>query len=331
MVIEPIEIGDLVGQRIIIDGHLILHQFLASIRSMGVSGDGGPLRGPDGSPVSHLMGLLARVTNLLQHGVNPIIVFDGDAHQLKDEVIAQRRKRRVEATEEWQALIDAGELEAARKKGQQAIHLTREMVDEAKLMLSYLGIPVIQAAAEGEGEAAVRVRRNQADAVATQDWDALLYGTPVLIRNLMSAGSRRRGKIVNAERIYLSKVLDLHQISHEQLVDIAIMIGTDFHKGVKGIGPKRGLSQIKKHGAIEAIIEDGGYESIENLDTIRSIFLNHPCSEQDISMPGIIDEEGLRNFLIDKKGFSEKRVSNAIATAGKKVRTVGQTRLTDFV
>ena len=298
---------------------------------MGVSGDGGPLRGPDGSPVSHLMGLLARVTNLLQNGIQPIIVFDGKHHELKSEVVAQRRQRRIQAIQEWEALMEAGELEAARKKGQQTIHLTREMVEEAKLMLSHLGVPVIQAASEGEGEAAVRVLREEADAVATQDWDALLYGTPVLIRNLMSAGSRRRGKIVNAERIYLSKVLDLHQITHEQLVDIAIMIGTDFHKGINGIGPKRGLSHIKKYGAIEAIVEEGGHEPIEHLDTIRSIFLAHPCSDQEIPKPNIIDEENLRNFLIGKKGFSEKRVSNAITAAGKEVRTIGQTRLTDFV
>ncbi len=321
---------DLVGQRVIIDGHLILHQFLASIRSMGTSGDGGPLRGPDGSPVSHLMGLLARVTNLLKHGIHPILVFDGTHHELKTEVIAQRRQRRIQATEEWQALIDAGELEAARKKGQQAIHLTRTMVEEAITMLEHLGVPVIRAAAEGEGEAAVRVRRGEADAVATQDWDALLYGTPVLIRNLMSAGSRRRGKIVVAERIRLDAMLEHNELSREQMVDLAIMIGTDFHPGVKGIGPKRGLALIKRLGTIEAILDEKNHEQIKSLNDIRSIFLEHPTSDDPIPPVSSIDEKGLKDFLIDQRGFGERRVAEAIKNAGKTVQKSGQTRLTDF-
>ena len=322
--------SDLAGQRLIIDGHLILHQFLASIRSMGISGDGGPLRGPDGSPVSHLMGLLSRVTNLMQHDIHPILVFDGTHHELKTEVIAQRRQRRIQATEEWQALINAGELEAARKKGQQAIHLTRDMVEEAISMLEFLGVPVIRAAAEGEGEAAVRVRRGEADAVATQDWDALLYGTPVLIRNLMSAGSRRRGKVVVAERIRLDAVLEHNDLSYEQMVDLAIMIGTDFHPGVKGIGPKRGLALIKRLGTVEAILNEKEHGPIANLDDIRSIFLEHPTSDDPIPSVTPIDENGLRQFLIEQRGFSERRVADAIKNAGKKVLSSGQTRLTDF-
>ena len=56
------------------------------------------------------------------------------------------------------------------------------MVDETMEMLRLMGIPAIRAKAEGEAQGAM-VANELLDVVATQDWDALLYGAPVLIKN----------------------------------------------------------------------------------------------------------------------------------------------------
>ena len=133
-----------------------------------------------------------------------------------------------------------------------------------------------------------------------------------------------------AERIRLDTILEHHDLSREQMVDLAIMIGTDFHPGVRGIGPKRGLALIKRLGTIETILEETDHDTINDLDVIRSIFLEHPTSDDPIPPVSPIDEKALREFLIEQRGFSERRVTESIKNAGKPILAGGQTRLTDF-
>ena len=174
----------------------------------------------------------------------------------------------------------------------------------------------------------------QLDAVATQDWDALLYGTPVLIRNLMTDGTKQHGRTVHAQKIQLAELLQEHDLSRSQLIDLAIMIGTDFHPGIRGIGPKTGLKLIKLHGNIETICEVKGKDVPERLDEIREIFHNHPSNEIDIKNLELkqIDVAGLTQFLQVERQFSQRRMDNALdklREAGL-IREGGQTSLFSF-
>ena len=137
--------------------------------------------------------------------------------------------------------------------------------------------------------------------------------------------------MITAERIVLAALLEEHGISHEQLVDLGIMVGTDFHPGIRGIGPKTGLKLIKEFGTIEAICEAKEKELPERLDEIRDLFMNHPISGE-LPASGMADEDGLRQFLIDERDFSERRVTRALErmkSAGR-MRTKGQSTLFDF-
>src|SRR2546429_7794984 len=42
-----------------------------------------------------------------------------------------------------------------------------------------------------------------------------------------------------------------YNITREQLIDLAILIGTDFNEGIKGIGPKKALKLVSEFGSIE--------------------------------------------------------------------------------
>ncbi len=81
------------------------------------------------------------------------------------------------------------------------------------------------------------------------------------------------------------------------------MIGTDFHPGIRGIGPKTGLKLIKEFNTIEAICAAKDKEVPLRLDEIREIFHNHPVNQvadEDLQ-PGVIDINGLKKFLIGRK------------------------------
>ena len=331
---ENLELASLSGQRIGVDAFLTAFQFLTTIRDRSPEGDGGPLKSSNGKVVSHLMGFLNRTTSLLAAGIKPVFIFDGKAPELKADELAMRKARRDEARKTHQEALEAGDFALAQKMAQRIISYTPEMVEETKQLLDLLGVPWVAAKAEGEGQAAVMAKIGQLDAVATQDWDALLYGTPVLIRNMMTAGNKQHGRVVKAQKIVLEDLLGQHELSRDQLIDLAIMIGTDFHPGIRGIGPKTGIKLIKQFGDIETICAEKGKEVPQRLDEIREIFRNHPSNEvpsQALQM-GEIDVAGLKQFLQVDRQFSQRRMDNAMEklTNAGLIRESGQTSLFSF-
>ena len=327
---HPIELKSLAGKVVGIDAFLVAFQFITSMRNRGPEGDGGPLSDSKGRPTPHLIGFLERTTTMIELGLKPVYIFDGKHPELKADVMKKRSTRRADAKKKWKEALAAGDYQRAQKYGQQSAEYTPEMQEQTKKLLDLLGVPWVDAAAEGEGQAAVMAKRGELDIVATQDWDALLYGSPVLIRNLMSHGKTRMGRLVTAERIVLSELLSKHEISMEQLVDLAIMIGTDFHPGIKGIGPKTGLKLIKEHGDIETICAVKEREIPENLPEIREIFLNHPCRQVTEMKQGLANENDLRTFLLQDFDFSEQRLERNLKRLKGRLRRGGQPTLFEF-
>ena len=151
---------------------------------------------------------------------------------------------------------------------------------------------------------------------------------------MMTAGNKSHGRIVKAQKIILDDLLSEHQLTRAQLIDLAIMIGTDFHPGIKGIGPKTGIKLIKQFGDIETICEQKGKELPERLDEIRAIFHDHPSNEvaNDRLTMGQVDVAGLQQFLQVERQFSQRRMDNAmekLKQAGL-IRESGQTSLFSF-
>ena len=328
---NPIQLSDLSGQRIAVDAFLTAYQFITSLRARGDGKDGTYLRDSKGRPVSHLMGFLDRCAALVEAGIDPVFVFDGRPHELKFETLADRKERRQNAVDKWEAAIEAEDWKAADKLGAQVVSYTPEMVQETQEMLNLLGIAWIEAPMEAEGAASVWCRQGMVNGVASQDWDVLLYGSPVMIRNLTSHGTKKFGRVITAEMIELSELLEEHDITHEQLVDLGIMVGTDFHPGIRGIGPKTGLKLIKEFGTIEAVCEAKEKEVPERLREIRDLFMNHPISGT-LPESGMADEDGLRTFLVDERDFSERRIGRALdkMKGAGRMRTKGQSTLFDF-
>jgi flap endonuclease-1 len=309
---NEIEFSDLKGKVIAIDAYNTLYQFLSIIRQR----DGTPLIDSHGEITSHLSGFLYRTTNLIEEGIKPVFVFDGTPPEFKNKIIAERKKIRANAQEKWDEAKARGEDEEAFKHAQASSRIQGNMIEDAKLLLKVMGIPVIQAPSEGEAQASSIVRDGKAYAVGSQDYDALLFGAPVVVRNLAVTGKRKlAGKSifleVKPERIELEKGLAALGISREQLVDIALLVGTDYDDGIKGIGPRKALKLIKKHMGIEAVLLELKME-IKNLTEIKNLFLNPPVtSEYEIKWKKP-DPEAIMKFLCDDHDFSQARVSKAI-------------------
>ncbi|MGA1848989.1 MAG: flap endonuclease-1 [Thermoplasmatota archaeon] len=322
--------GELSGKVIGMDAYNILYQFTASIRTP----EGFPLTNSKGVVVSHLKGLFSRTASLISEGIRPVYIFDGKPHELKRGTLDLRRERKERAQKEWETALEEGDLEKARTKAQQTSRLTDEMVDDSKRLLGLMGVPCIQAPGEGEAQASHMARSGIFYGASSQDFDSLLFGCPRLIRNLALTGRRKLpGKRawvnVEPEMIELQATLENLGITREQLVDMAILVGTDFNEGVRGIGPKRSLAMIREFKSLEVLAREKRIPLLE-WEEIREIFLHPDISEGVEIVFGEPDTQGIMDMLVEEMEFSTPGVEKTLQQLGSRSEAPAQVSLDAF-
>lgn len=325
--VRPIKLADLTNKVVAIDAFNTIYQFLSIIR--GPTGE--LLTNSKGDVTSHLSGLFYRNINLLVEGIRPLYVFDGQAHELKTHEIQRRSKLKQEAAEKYRLAVEEGREEDAVKYGKRTAILTARMVGESKRLCELLGIPVVQAPADGEAAAAQLTRNGAAYCAASQDYDSILFGAKKLVRNLAISGRRKVPNKssyveVEPELIEHDDVLNEVGLSHEQLVDVGILIGTDFNPGgFPGIGPKTALKLVRKYGRLEAIEKIKDQLEKVPYQEIRDIFLKSEQPREAISIAfGQANREKLIDFLCVEMGFSADRVTGTLDKLHKAVESKSQ-------
>ena len=308
---KSMEMEDLRGKKVAIDTYNIAYQFMSAIRQP----DGYPLCDSKGRTTSHLTGLLHRTASLIEAGIEPVFVFDGKPHPLKQATLDGRKERREKAEQEWKDAVERGDMKTAHTKAQQTSRMTDEVKESAKELIRYMGLPIVDAPSDGEQEAAYICRRKDVWATASQDFDSLLFGTPVLLRNLTMTGRRKvPGKDIYRE--IKTEVIDSEEflrnlgISREQLVDMCILMGTDFNTGIKGIGPKKALKLVRDNGDLESVLRKIG-EDIPDYQEIRGIFLDYEGSDDYSVEHGPLDRQAVVDMLTSYD-FSADRVNSAL-------------------
>lgn len=298
---EEISLKDLEGRTVAIDAYNTIYQFLSGIRQR----DGSPLMDQNGNVTSHLSGILYRTASIVDKGIKPIYVFDGDSSEHKAKTLEQRRAIKEEAMEKWEEAKAAGNIEEARKFAIRTSRMSPYILESSKKLLDYMGIPYVQAEGEGEAQGAYMVEQGDAWAVASQDYDCLLFGAPRIVRNLTLSGG-----LSNLEYLELEKVLNEIDLTREQLIDVALMVGTDFNEGIHGIGAKTGLKLIRNNTLEDILVQKGITEVEVEPDELRDIFLKHDVNtDYEIKFKSA-KRDKLVEFMCEEHGFSESRVLN---------------------
>ncbi len=312
---KTIKLEELSGKSLAIDAYNALYQFLAIIRQP----DGTPLKDSSGRVTSHLSGLLYRTSNLLELSIKPVYVFDGAPPALKEVEIKRRMKVKEEALVRYERALKEGKVQEARVYAQATSHLKDYMTEDSKKLLGLMGVPWIQAPSEGEAQAAHLAKRGHADYCASQDYDSLLFGAPKFVRNITISGRRKlpsKNMFVEVipEVVELDQVLKECGITYEQLVDVGVLIGTDFNPdGIRGLGPKTALKLIKEHGSLEqALPHVKNAEFPVEPQRIREIFLHPKVTDNYRLEWRDPDVEGVVNFICRGRDFSEDRVRKAL-------------------
>ncbi len=315
---KEIEFSDLKGKIIAVDAFNSIYQFLTTIRQP----DGTPLKNSKGDVTSHLSGLFYRNMKLILEGVKLIYVFDGEAPDLKKKTKENRREAREDYKEKYEKAKGEKDVEAMGKYARADVYLDEQKIKESKELLEAMGIAIVQAPGEGEAQASNMCKNGIAYAVSSQDYDCLMFKTPLLIQNLSL--SRTRKTISGLKQVFpqvidLKEVLKELEINQEQLICLGILCGTDYNPGgVKGLGPKKSLKIIKEYKTKEDIFkvikEDEKFIRYDVDFDWREIYneIEKPNVDEinEINFPKI-DKEKIKEILI-RYEFSEKRIDNQL-------------------
>jgi flap endonuclease-1 len=314
---KAIEFSELKEKIIAVDASNVIYQFLSTIRQA----DGTPLMDKNKKITSHLSGLFYRNINLMQEGLKLVYVFDGKMPDLKFRTFEKREEVKEIARDKYEKALKEEDIEGMRKYSQQLARLTPEIKEESKELLEALGIPCLQSPSEAEAQASFLAKKGKAYATGSQDYDSLLFQTPILIQNLTLSRKRKTvsGFIyISPEMIELDRVLNNLGINHEQLICLGILAGTDYNPGgIKGIGQKKALDIVRKY-KYPVKIFDSVANQMENMpeenrfdwQEIFELFKKPDVKDFEIKFPKI-NENKVRKILISRD-FSEERVINAL-------------------
>ena len=313
--IEDVPIDSLAGEVVAIDAHNWLYRYLTTV--VRFTRDEAYTT-PNGEEVANLIGICQGVPRFLENDVTPVFVFDGAVTDLKADEVEERREAREAREEQLEQAREEGDAMEVARLESQTQRLTDTIQSTSRELLDRLDVPVVEAPAEGEAQCAHMAADGTVDAAGTEDYDALLFGSPVTYRDLTSSG--------DVERMDLQATLELHDISYEQLVDAGILCGTDFNEGVHGIGPKTAISAIKEQGDLFGVLEARG-EELPHADRIRNLFFDPPVTDDyEVDLTVSPDLDAAREFVVDGWGVAADEVDRGFERIREATQQTGLDR-----
>jgi flap endonuclease-1 len=307
---KEISFKDLQNKKIAIDASQMLYQFLSSIRQK----DGTLLMDSNQNITSHLQGIITRITNLMSQNIKLCFVFDGKPPLLKIKEQEEREYRKQLAEKKFREAEEEQDEELMLRYSKQSIRLDKIMIEESKELIKDLGLPVIQSPSESDAQAAFMNEREDVDYVGSTDYDSLLHGAPKLIKNLTVSQRKRisSGAYINIspELIELKQVLNNLNINRDQLIVLAILVGTDYNEGIPRIGPKTALRLVKQYKNFDELFREVKAEF--NWKEIYATFKNMPIIKNYQLKWISPDPEKIMKLLVDKHEFNQERVQKNI-------------------
>ncbi|KXZ46864.1 hypothetical protein GPECTOR_40g598 [Gonium pectorale] len=335
--IKETKFENLFGRKVAVDASMHIYQFMVVV---GRQGDQ-LLTNEAGEITSHLQGMFNRTARMLEAGIKPVYVFDGKPPKLKQDQLAMRSERRqasqlrgADANDALEKAKEAGDAEAVEKYSKRSVRVTKEHNDDCKKLLRLMGVPIVEAPSEAEAQCAEMAKAGLVYGLATEDMDALTFGTPRVIRHLMASASQN----LPVQEIDRAVALQELGLTADQFIDLCILLGCDYCDTIRGIGPVRALQWIKKYGSIDAMLADLDKTKYPVPDPFP-----HKESHEYFTAPEVTpaaelpafkwsapDEDGLIQFLVNEKSFSEQRVRSALERIKAHKGKANQGRLDTF-
>uniref|UniRef100_A0A0K0EKR8 Flap endonuclease 1 n=1 Tax=Strongyloides stercoralis TaxID=6248 RepID=A0A0K0EKR8_STRER len=326
--IKSFEFKNFFGRIVAIDASMCLYQFLIAIRQEGMT-----LQTEDGETTSHLNGFFYRTIRMMEAGIKPVYVFDGKPPELKAHELDKRTERRADAEASLKEAIAKGDTESIEKFERRLVRVTKEQNDDCKKLLSLMGVPYVDAPCEAEAQCAELCKKDKVFATATEDMDALTFGSSILLRHLLAPESKK----IPIKEFNLNAALKEMQFTMDQFIDYCIILGCDYTPSIHGIGPKKAYDLIKTYKNIETIIKNIDLEKYKvpenwNFKVARDLFITPEVTDGNEfnfrwTTP---DVEGIISFMCGEKNFNEQRLRASLERLKKAKQNSSQVRIDSF-
>jgi len=224
------------------DASIQIYKFVIAIRN---NNKGKDILTKYGKLKSHIFGTWHKILTLMDHNILSVWIFDGPPPKIKKCTLNDRKKIKNNAKTKLFNKEYNNEKEKTRLMKKSFIINNNHIKDVQKL-LNLIGIPYIQAIGEAEAQCAALNKANKIYGVVTEDWDALPFGSKIMLKNFTN-----KKQIKKIDLHILLKELDL---THSQFIDICILLGTDYSKSIKGLSPVELYEKYKKAGNIENLL-----------------------------------------------------------------------------
>ncbi len=337
--IKSLPLKTYTGQIFSLDASLSMYQFLISTQQIKSGFSIADLRDSEGNLTGHLLGIFNRTIMLMENGIRPVWVFDGTPPEAKKNVLKKRKEIKENAEKEKSEAKDEGDMEKALKFANQTIRIDKKMVEDAKKLIKLLGIPVIEAPSEAEATCSIMAKDKICYCACTEDMDTLCFGCPILIRDLSN-------KDDNVIQIELDLVLKGLNLNMDEFIDLCILCGCDYSSRIEGIGAINAYKLIKEHKNIENVLKYAEKYNKDNSHKKKMVYdletFNYELARKLFKEPEVVntkeiklefkkpDFEGLKEFLVKEKNFSESRIDNAIKRLDVAKSKASQSRLDSF-
>lgn len=184
---------------------------------------------------------------------------------------------------------------AARDNAQ----VTPQMRDEIKELLKLFGLPFVESPMEAEAECAYLETLGLVDGVVTDDADVFLFGGQNIYKNIFEDA-----KYVE---MYLARDIALEMgLERESLINIALLLGSDYTVGIKGIGGVNALEILRAFPATSG-------DNLNGLKNFREWVMRHDTDTIKAELSRSKRKKKTRKVAPSKKKSKRTPTSNSSA------------------
>ena len=325
---KKVKLAQLKNCTLAIDGFIQAYQ-----SALGMANVRG-LTDASGNPTIHINVILSRVIKFKLMGITQIWIFDyddnedasADFHNPAKMIELEKRKKRKEVAQRKikelnkkkidlekkddlfsdsdDDIIDTESIDSKILKQEKAsFSMSRSIINDIKFILNCFDIPWANAIKGTEAEQICADLTSDedhaiADYAYTTDTDCIAYGCTALIR---PDYRKKELHLYETDRILFDNDLTM-----DELLDVCVIMGTDFCNKTPGIGPK---TVLRKFRTTELTTEQ---KNAKNLFKIRSDLTELKWQADPLEGPEPFDDsikiKSLLNWLVNVKGFNCDRV-----------------------
>lgn len=213
----------------------------------------------------------------LKADITPIFIFEDTSAPIKLDEHERREEKRIKLEENFLQLQKEFEelsgrfersdrMEKYRKAFANQIRFDHSFNRNLFEVFKALQIPVYYSVEESDLLISSLVKEGIVDAVYSTDTDLIVYGIPYLI-----TGSFGQYFSVVKTESFLSEI----NFTTDQLIDLAILLGTDYNRRVRGVGPVNSVRLISTYRKLE-LIPQKYYTSDSRRSIVRKRFKEIP-------------------------------------------------------